>query len=50
MGFTDRSGRTIPRWDSPEGAFDGWRECSRGRPCDYSGMSYELLRGSGGIQ
>jgi predicted molibdopterin-dependent oxidoreductase YjgC len=50
MGFTDRSGRPIPRWDTPEGAFDGWRECSRGRPCDYSGMSYEKLRGSGGIQ
>ena len=50
MGFADRSGRPIPRWDTPEAAFDGWRECSRGRPCDYSGMSYELLRGSGGIQ
>ncbi len=50
MGFTDRSGRPIPRWDTPEDAFDGWRECSRGRPCDYSGMSYEKLRGSGGIQ
>jgi len=50
MGFSDRSGRPIPRWDTPEAAFDGWRECSRGRPCDYSGMSYELLRGSAGIQ
>lgn len=50
MGFTDRSGRPIPRWDTPEGAFDAWRECSRGRPCDYSGMSYDKLRGSGGIQ
>jgi ferredoxin-nitrate reductase len=50
MGFTDRSGRPVPRWDTPEAAFDGWRVCSRGRPCDYSGMSYELLRGSGGIQ
>jgi anaerobic selenocysteine-containing dehydrogenase len=50
MGFTDRSGRPIPRWEDPEGAFDGWRECSRGRPCDYSGMSYDRLRGSGGIQ
>jgi predicted molibdopterin-dependent oxidoreductase YjgC len=50
MGFTDRSGRPLPRWDTPEAAFDGWRECSRGRPCDYSGLSYELLRGSGGIQ
>ncbi|MFL6151241.1 MAG: molybdopterin oxidoreductase family protein [Ornithinibacter sp.] len=50
MGFTDRSGRPIPRWDTPEAAFDGWRECSRGRPCDYTGLSYELLRGSPGIQ
>ena len=30
MGFRDRSGRPIPRWDTPEAAFDGWRECSRG--------------------
>src|SRR4029078_11187240 len=50
MGFADRSGRPIPRWDTPEAAFARGRECSRGRPCDYSGMSYELLRGSGGIQ
>jgi ferredoxin-nitrate reductase len=50
MGFEDRSGRQIPRWDVPEGAFDGWRECSRGRPCDYSGMTYDSLRGGSGIQ
>ncbi|PKW26220.1 molybdopterin oxidoreductase family protein [Phycicoccus duodecadis] len=50
MDLRDRSGRPIPRWETPEDAFDGWRDCSRGRPCDYSGMSYELLRGSPGIQ
>lgn len=50
MGFTDRSGRPIPRWDTPEAAFDGWRECSRGRPCDYSAMTYDALRGGSGIQ
>ncbi len=50
MGFTDRSGRPIPRWDAPEAAFDGWRECSRGRPCDYSGLTYDLLRVGAGIQ
>jgi anaerobic selenocysteine-containing dehydrogenase len=49
MGLTDRSGRPIPRWDTPEAAFDGWRECSRGRPCDYSAMTYDKLRG-GGVQ
>jgi len=47
MGFTDRSGRPLPPWETPEEAFDAWRECSRGRPCDYSGMSYEKLRGGG---
>ncbi|MCE3274146.1 MAG: molybdopterin oxidoreductase [Propionibacteriaceae bacterium] len=44
MGFTDRSGRPLPPWDSPEAAFEAWRECSRGRPCDYSGLSYDKLR------
>ncbi|HET6626057.1 MAG TPA: nitrate reductase [Nocardioidaceae bacterium] len=50
MGFRDRSGRPLPRWDTPEAAFDAWRDCSRGRPCDYSGMSYEKLREGSGIQ
>jgi predicted molibdopterin-dependent oxidoreductase YjgC len=50
MGFSDRSGRPLPRWDDAEGAFEAWRECSRGRPCDYSGLTWDLLRGSGGIQ
>jgi ferredoxin-nitrate reductase len=50
MGFEDRSGRPIPRWENPEDAFDAWRECSRGRPCDYSAMSYAKLRGGSGIQ
>jgi anaerobic selenocysteine-containing dehydrogenase len=50
MGFTDRSGRPLPRWETPEEAFNAWKECSRGRPCDYSGLSYEKLRGGPGIQ
>jgi anaerobic selenocysteine-containing dehydrogenase len=50
MGFTDRGGRPLPRWQTPEEAFDAWRECSRGRPCDYSGLSYDKLRGGPGIQ
>jgi ferredoxin-nitrate reductase len=50
MGFTDRSGRPLPPWDTPEGAFNAWRECSRGRPCDYSGLSYDKLRDGRGIQ
>jgi ferredoxin-nitrate reductase len=50
MGFTGRSGRPLPSWETPEAAFDAWRECSRGRPCDYSGLSYAKLRDAPGIQ
>jgi ferredoxin-nitrate reductase len=50
MGLSDRSGRPLPPWNTPEEAFNAWRECSRGRPCDYSGLSYDKLRGASGIQ
>jgi anaerobic selenocysteine-containing dehydrogenase len=50
MGFTDRSGRPLPPWETSEGAFNAWRECSRGRACDYSGLSYDKLRDGPGIQ
>jgi anaerobic selenocysteine-containing dehydrogenase len=50
MGFTDKDGAPLVKWDDPEGAFEAWKECSRGRPCDYSGLSYARLRESGGIQ
>ncbi len=32
-----------PGWTSPKDAFEEWRKVSRGRLCDYSAMSYELL-------
>ena len=50
MGFTDRSGHPLPSWETAEEAFNAWRECSRGRPCDYTGLSYDKLRGGPGIQ
>jgi anaerobic selenocysteine-containing dehydrogenase len=49
MGLQDKDGQPLVKWRTPEDAFDGWRECSRGRPCDYSGLSYDKLRG-GGVQ
>jgi assimilatory nitrate reductase catalytic subunit len=33
----------FPGWTRPEDAFNEWRRVSKGRLCDYSGMSYELL-------
>jgi anaerobic selenocysteine-containing dehydrogenase len=49
MGFTDLDGAPLLKWRTPEEAFDAWRECSRGRPCDYTGLSYERLRQGTGI-
>jgi anaerobic selenocysteine-containing dehydrogenase len=50
MGLQDKDGQPLVKWSTPEEAFDAWRECSRGRPCDYTGLSYEKLRGTSGVQ
>jgi ferredoxin-nitrate reductase len=50
MDFRDRDGGRLIPWDDAEGAFEAWKVCSKGRPCDYSGMTYDLLRGPSGIQ
>ncbi len=49
MGFEDKDGSRLIPWRTPEEAFDAWRECTRGRPCDYTGLSYATLRGPTGI-
>ena len=50
MGFEDRDGDPLVKFDGAESAFEAWKECSRGRPCDYSGITYEMLRGPSGVQ
>jgi anaerobic selenocysteine-containing dehydrogenase len=50
MDFRDRDGQPLIKWQDAEGAFNAWRECSRGRPCDYSGLSYEKLDRAPGVQ
>ena len=50
MNFVDKNGAPLIKWTTPEACFEGWKVCSKGRPCDYSGMSYAKLRGSAGIQ
>ena len=50
MDFRDKDGQRLIRWRTAEEAFEAWKECSRGRPCDYSGMSYAKLSGGSGIQ
>jgi anaerobic selenocysteine-containing dehydrogenase len=46
MGFRDRDGEPLIGWNDPEGAFEAWKRCSRGRPCDYSALTYDRLRRS----
>jgi anaerobic selenocysteine-containing dehydrogenase len=50
MGFEDRDGEPLLKFGDPESAFEAWKECSRGRPCDYSGITYDMLRERGGVQ
>jgi ferredoxin-nitrate reductase len=50
MDFRDRDGQSLIKWHDPESAFEAWKACSRGRPCDYTALTYERLRGSPGIQ
>ncbi|WP_245923737.1 molybdopterin oxidoreductase family protein [Paractinoplanes atraurantiacus] len=49
MDFRDRDGDPLVPWTSPEEVFEAWKKCSEGRPCDYTGITYEALR-DGGIQ
>lgn len=50
MDFRDRDGQPLIDWSGPEEVFEAWKECSRGRPCDYTGITYDKLRGGSGIQ
>ena len=50
LDLRDRDGAPLIHWRDPEGAFEAWQACSRGRPCDYSGLSYARLGASDGIQ
>ena len=50
LDLKDKDGGPLITWSDPESAFEAWKECSRGRPCDYTGITYDKLRGGSGIQ
>ena len=50
MDFRDKDDRPLIYWSTPEEAFNAWKGVSKGRPCDYSGLTYEKLTGGSGIQ
>ncbi len=50
MDFRDKDGAPLIKWHNSEQAFEAWKECTRGRFCDYTGMSYAKLSEGSGIQ
>src|SRR3954447_15725247 len=44
LGLKGRDGSPLPPWTTPEQCFDAFKEATRGRPCDYTGMTYDRLR------
>jgi ferredoxin-nitrate reductase len=50
LGLKDRDGAPLIKWRTPEESFEAWKECTKGRPCDYTGITYDKLRGGSGIQ
>jgi ferredoxin-nitrate reductase len=50
MNFRDKDGGALIKWRTPEECFEAWKLCSKGTPCDYSGLSYAKLSSRSGIQ
>jgi ferredoxin-nitrate reductase len=49
MDFRDKDGAALIKWSTPGTAFEAWKACSQGRPCDYTGLSYDKLSKGSGI-
>ena len=43
-------GSLIDKWRTPKDAFETLKKCTKGMPCDITGVDYEDLNGSKGIQ
>jgi ferredoxin-nitrate reductase len=50
MRLTDRDGKPLVAFTTPEEAFDEWRRISKDTIPDYSGMTYAMIRERGGVQ
>ncbi len=50
MDFHDKDGAPLIKWRTPGECFEAWKECSRGRPCDYTGLSYDRLSAGSGLR
>ena len=50
LDLRNRDGDPLIPWHTPEECFDAFKEATRGRPGDYSGLSYAKLRRRSGYQ
>jgi predicted molibdopterin-dependent oxidoreductase YjgC len=50
MDFCDKDGTPLVHWHDPESAFEAFKRVKAGRPCDYTGLSYEKLSSGSGVQ
>src|SRR5450432_1263034 len=50
MDFRDKDGNPLIPYKDTEEVSEEWKKLSKGRPCDYSGLSYAKLTGGSGIQ
>ena len=38
-------GNFLDKWKTPRDAFELLKKCSKGMPCDITGVTYEMLEG-----
>jgi anaerobic selenocysteine-containing dehydrogenase len=50
MDFGDKDGAPLIKFRTAEEAFEDFKRVTAGRPCDYTGITYDKLRGGSGIQ
>lgn len=50
LELKDKDGQPLIKWSTPEECFEAFKRMTHGRPCDYSGLTYDKLRGGSGIQ
>ena len=43
-------GKLLDKWKTPREAFELMKECSKGMPCDITGVDYDKLKDSRGVQ
>lgn len=43
-------GSLLDNWRTPKGAFEMLKKCTKGMPCDITGIEYDMLKNSRGVQ